>query len=189
MTAALARMIPPAVLRRVVDRPAFLGEVAFYDAMSDDALLRATESCLRNVDRLDDRASAGPDGDLQLVLVPELWERLRPGTRSVLRRISSTLAEYDPDRPSIFARLLPPGTRARLREDAEALRRRVIYATRLDAAALVEQTRFAIAGSRVADRWSPADFVYGPGFVYRLVPAVAWRVLVRIVRSRRQKRD
>jgi len=185
--ATFARLIPPAVLRRVPDRTAFLNETAHYIAMGDDALLRATQVCLRNLERLDDLT--GPDAALQLVLVPELWERLRSGTRDALRRISSTLAEYDPDpaRPSIFVRRLAPETYARLREDADALRQYVARTTPLDDKSLVEQVRFAIAGSRATDRWSPADFVYEPGFVYRLVPAIAWRVLVRDHDHQRQR--
>ena len=106
-----------------------------------------------------------------------------------VRRISSTLAEYDPDpaRPSIFVRRLAPETYARLREDADALRQYVARTTPLDDKSLVEQVRFAIAGSRATDRWSPADFVYEPGFVYRLVPAIAWRVLVRDHDHQRQR--
>jgi hypothetical protein len=178
VTAAFARVIPSSVLRRVTDRPAFLDEVSRYIAMTDDDLLRATEVCLRNLERLDYLA-AGSDRDLQRVLVPELWERLRSGTRDRLRRISSTLAEYDPDppRPSPFERRLSPETRARLHEGADTLRQCIAHTARLDIQGLVEQVRFAIAGSRASDRWSPADFVYEPGFTYRLVPAIAWRVL------------
>jgi hypothetical protein len=162
-----------------VDRLEFLEGVAHYAAMNDDDLLRATEGCLRNLARLDDLA--GSDSDLQLILVPEIWERLRPGTRDMLRRISSTLAEYNPDpsQPTIFARMLLPNTRERLREDAEDLRQRIKLAVRLDVRALVEQVRFGIAGSRAADRWSPAAYVYEPAFVYRLVPAIACRAFSR----------
>jgi hypothetical protein len=187
MTAAtFARVIPPAILRRVADRAAYLNEISRYIAMNDDDLLRATESCLRNLESLYDlTAAAASDGSLQLVLVPELWERLRPGTRDGLRRITSTLAEYNPDptQPSIFAPLLSKETLARLVEGADDLRQRVACTALLDGEALVEQARFAIAGSRVADRWSPTAFVYEPGFVYRLVPAIAWRVLVRSRRT------
>ena len=96
---SVAKLVPSAVLRRVADRPTFLDDVARYVAMSDDDLFRATEVCLRNLDRLGDLAVAGPDpdNDLRIVLVPEFWERIRPGTRDGLRRISSTLAEYRPD--------------------------------------------------------------------------------------------
>lgn len=145
--------------------------------MDDDELLRATEVCLRNLNL--DALVIGPDSDLQLVLVPELWERLRSGTRGALRRIGSTLAEYDPTRPSIFAKHLSSETRVRLHEGAVSLRQRVAHAALLDVSALVEQVRFAIAGSRAADHYSPAAFVYEPGFVYRLVPAITGRVLVR----------
>jgi hypothetical protein len=170
--------VPATILQRVVNRSAFLIDIQRYVAMADDDLFRVTEICLRNLERLD-TPTAGPDSDLRLVLVPELWERIRPGTRDALRRISSTLAEYrpDPEHPSIFARLLSPETMEHLREDADALRSRVERAAHLDAGALIEQVRFAIAGSRAADRWSPDACVYEPGFVYRLVPAVGWRAL------------
>ena len=178
-------LVPSTILMRIaaVDRLEFLEGIAHYAAMNDDDLLRATEGCLRNLERLDDLA--GSDGDLQLILVPEIWERIRPGTRDMLRRISSTLAEYNPDpsRPTIFARMLLPDTQERLREDAEDLRQRIKLAARLDVRALVEQVRFAIAGSRAADRWSPADCVYGPAFVYRLVPAIACRASSRAPRG------
>lgn len=176
-------LLPPIVLQRVAGRAAFLEDIARYGAMADDDLLRATEVCLRNLRRLNNHA--GPDSDLQLVLVPELWERLRPGTRDVLRRISTTLAEYrpDPERPSLFARILSPAALTRLREDAQDLRSRLEIAARLDVPALVEQTRFAIAGSRAAEGWSPADHVYEPAFVYRLVPAIAWRACQRTSES------
>jgi hypothetical protein len=52
---------------------------------------------------------------------------------------------------------------ANLRERADKLRRRISHASRVDVGTLVEQVRFAIAGSRAADRWSPTDRVYEPG--------------------------
>jgi hypothetical protein len=173
-------LVPTTILRRIADRPTFLDDIARYTAMGDNDLLHATEVCLKNLARLDD-LTVGSDSDLQLILVPEIWERIRPGTRDNLRRISSTLAEYmpDPARPSIFARLLSPETMAHLRESAVDLRARIERAACLDVGALVEGVRFAIAGSHVGKRWSPADCVYEPGFVYRLVPAVAWRALLR----------
>jgi hypothetical protein len=172
--------VPSTVLRRVTDRLTFLDDIARYVAMDASHLLHATEVCLKNLERLDDY-SASPDSDLQLILIPEIWERIRPGTRDNLRRISSTLAEYRPDpaHPSIFERLLGRETMMHLREGADELRQRISHASSIDVGALVEQARFAIAGSRVADRWSPADCVYEPGFVYRLVPVVAWCGLER----------
>lgn len=178
MTVEATRVIPPSILRRVPDRASFLNEVGRYNAMKDDDLLRATEVCLRNLDRLDDFV-VDADSELQLVLVPELWERLRSGTRDALRRIGSTLAEYDPARSSIFSNRLSPETRTRLQEGAASLRLRVAHATLFDVPALVEQVRFAIAGSHAADHWAPDAFVYATGFTYRLVPALAGRVLVR----------
>jgi hypothetical protein len=92
-------LVSPAVLRRVADRAHFLDEIARHVAMEDDELHRVTEVCLRNLGRLDSEVERelGPDARLRHVLVPELWERLRPGSRDALRRISTSLAEYDPD--------------------------------------------------------------------------------------------
>lgn len=170
------RLLPPVIRRFVADRPAFLDDVARYAAMSDDDLFCTTAVCLRNLERLGD-LGAGPDADLRAVLVPELWERLRPGSRDPLRRITTTIAEYRGDTPSIFR--LSAGTLARLRDSADDLRLRVASAEALDAEALVERTRFAIAGSRARDSWPPDCPVYEAGFTYRLVPAVAGRVLAR----------
>lgn len=173
-------LIPKAVFRRLADRSRFLDDLTRYNEMGDDDLYRVTVVCLRNLERLDDE-SAGPDAALRNILIPELWARLRPGTRDELRRISSTLAEYrpDPEHPSIFARMLSSETLMKLRDDADNLRQRVAFTSRLDGGALVDQVRFALAGSRVADRWAPDACVYEPGFTYRLVPVVSWRVLVR----------
>lgn len=180
MTSSLPidRLLPAAILRRVADRPDFLPNVRRYLAYSDDDLFQATKTCLHNLERLE--RNTGPDADLQVVLVPELWDRLRPGTRGTLRKITTTLAEYDPEKASrVTARLLSPEGRQRLAAEAADLRARIIDAATLDADALVERVRFAIAGSRAGDLHSPADWVYGPGFVYRLVPAIAHRVLSR----------
>jgi hypothetical protein len=143
---------------------------------------------MNNLERVDDSVTS-PDRDIQLIIVPELWERIRTGTRDKLRRISSTLAEYDPDPtpPSIFSRLLSQEALKRLREGSNDLRQRLKHAAQLDVPSLVEQVRFMIAeqvrfmiaGSHAADRWEPDAHVYETVFVYRLVPAIAWRALVR----------
>ena len=178
-------LLAPSVLRRVQDSSRLHDEIARYVAMDDDGLLRATEVCLRNLGRLDRgvEEALGPDVRLRHVLVPELWERLRPGSRDGLRRISTTLAEYDPDpeRPSFWRRsqLWSEEREARLRAAAVRLRDDVARMAEVDAGALVEQVRFAIVGSRAAEQWPPDHPVYEPGFAYRVVPAVAQRVLVR----------
>lgn len=171
-------LVPPSILQRVIDRPYFVEALARYTEMHDDDLYRATEVCLRNLDRLVNEGP-GPDAELRLVLVPELWERLRPGTRDTLRRITTSLAEHQEDAPSIFWPRITPETRARLRGAAADLRQRITAAAELDAPALVEKTRFAMAGSRAANTWPPDYPVYEPGFTYRLVPAIAHRVLVQ----------
>lgn len=174
-------LIPRTLLNQIKDRSSFERELSRYAEMDDNALLYTTEVCLRNLDRFDD-CVVSPDRDLQLLLVPELWERIRPGTRDRLRRLSTTLAEYiptDPKRPAFLKKLLSAERGACLQEGANALRQSLKYVARLDVPSLVEQVRFAIAGSRAADRWSPDDCVYEPGFTYRLVPAIAWRALGR----------
>lgn len=171
-----ADMVVPSVARRVADRHRFVSGIARYVQMGDNDLYRATEVCLRNLERLDDEGEH-PDSDLRLVLVPELWERIRSGSRDPLRRISSSLAEYRGDGPRLFPSMLSDQDLARLRASADGLRRRVSAVADLDAAGLVERVRFAIARSRVAERWPPDYPVYEPGFTYQLVPAVAWRML------------
>ncbi len=178
-------LVPPAVLGRVTDRGRFQGDLARYVQMTDDDLHRATDVCLRNVDRLDVEVeeALGPDAWLRIVGVPELWERLRPGSRDALRRISTSLFEYepDPDRPSLWRRSRFWSLAREARRDAAVVRLRddVARTAGLDTSALVEQVRFAIAGSRASETWPPDYPVYEPGFTYRLTPVVAWRALVR----------
>ena len=167
--------LPATVTRRIVDAASFYADAARFAALNDAELLSATETCLRNLPRIDE-ATAAADTDLQLVLVTELWERLRPGTRDTLRRISTTLAEYDPSRSSIFDRLLSPASRVLLCTRATELRQAIARATWLDAGSLAQWTRFAIAGSRAMRRYAPEDCVYEPGFTYRLMPAIVRRV-------------
>jgi hypothetical protein len=171
-------LVPRALLNKIVNHDSFARALARYTAMEDDDLLHTTEACLKNLGRLDNEPSL--DGDLRHILVPELWERIRPGTRDPLRRISTTLAEYrqDPTKPSFFKRVLSPESYAQLQEFAGDLRQRVKRAARLDVLSLVEQARFAIAGSR-ADRWTPDACVYEPRFTYRMVPVIAGRALDR----------
>lgn len=179
-------LVPPAILQRVVDRPRFLDDVRRYVVMEDDDLFRATESCLRNLERLDVEIEydLGPDVRLRHVLVPELWERLRPGTRDALRRISTSLAEHDPDpnRASFWRRstLWSAEREAHLCAAAIRLREDIACMTAADIRVLVEQTRFAIAGSQAAQKWPPDYALYEPGFTFRLVPVVAWRVLRKV---------
>ena len=176
-------LVSPAILQRVVNRPRFLDDVRRYVVMEDDDLFRATESCLRNLGRLDVEIEydLGPDVRLRHVLVPELWERLRSGARDVLRRILTSLAEHDPDpnRVSFWRRssLWSAEREARLGAAAIRLREDIACMAVADIRALVEQTRFAIAGSQVAQKWPPDYSLYEPGFTFRLVPVVAWRVL------------
>jgi hypothetical protein len=168
---------------RVIDLSVFLDNIARYVAMTDEDLHRATKTCLRNLEHLDREDDLGPDARLRHVLVPELWERLRSGSRDDLRRILTTLAEYDPDpaRPSLWerSRRWSAERGACLRAAAARLRDDVARTAGIDTGALVEQTRFAVAGSRAAEKWPPCYPVYEPGFTYRLVPAIAQRVLIR----------
>ncbi len=180
-------LLPASVACKITDYASFTRDVARYRAMSDADLLHATETCLKNLSRVDDEDEADADAALRIVLVPELCERIAPGTRTALRRISSTLAEYapdDPGRPSFFRHMLSPETRRRLREAAVDLRRRVAATAAIDTRSLVHQVRFAIAGSRVTESWSPSDCVYEPGFMYHVVPAVARRALERSAERR-----
>jgi hypothetical protein len=176
-------LVPPAILQRVTDRAHFLDDVQRYVVMKDEDLFRATEACLRNLGRLDVEVEydLGPDVRLRHVLVPELWERLRPGCRDALRQISTSLAEHnsDPARVSFWRRsaLWSAEGESRLHTAAIRLREDIAGMAGVDIDVLAEQTRFAIAGSRVVETWAPDYPVYEPGFTFRLVPVVAWRVL------------
>jgi len=116
-----------------------------------------------------------PDGDLRLIVLPELCERVLPNTRDRIRRIESSLAEYQP-KHSFFTRLLPPHARDKLQTDAADLRACIAEVARLDVTAVDERLRFLIAGS-AASCWAPDAPVYEPALVYRLAPAIAWRAL------------
>jgi hypothetical protein len=177
-------LVPQHILNKILDRASFERNLSRYAAMKDADLLYATEVCLKNLERVDDLAPS-PDADLRHVLVPELWERIRPGTRDKLRCISTSLAEYrqDPTRPSFFRHLISPKEYAQLQERADDLRQCLKRTLQLDVPSLVAQVRFAIAGSRAADHWTPDACVYGPAFTYRLVPVIACRALDRISKT------
>lgn len=182
-------LVPSGILQQVVDRAYFLNEVARYVAMDDDALLRMTEVCLRNLERIDVqlKCDLGPDVRIRHVLVPELWERLRPGARDALRRILTSLPEYapDPDRHSFWrrSRLWSASHEGRLQKATARLREDATRTAGIAVGALIEQTRFAITGACATEEWLPDYPVYEPRFTYRLVPAIAWRVLVRTRRD------
>jgi hypothetical protein len=154
-------------------------DVARYRALADDELLRVTKVCLKNLERVDD-ANVGGDPDLRVLLVPELWERIRPGTRTQLRQITSSIVEYrGAAEPSFWRRICRPETLAQLAQAAERTRAEVETLAQLSAGDLVERVRFAIAGADSARRFEPGDCVYEPGFAYRLVPVLAVRVADR----------
>lgn len=172
-------LVPKSLLDRIVDRTYFNRSLLRYAAMEDSDLFHATVTCLINLENLD-AGLPSCDRDLRLILVPELWERIQPDTRNKLRRVSTTLAEYNEESPpSIFGRLLSPASRASLQKGADDLRQRIKHVTQLNTPALVEQTRFAIAGSRAADHWGPDACVYEPRFVYQVVPVIASLTLTR----------
>jgi len=160
---------------------------ARYQAMTDEDLLLATKTCLKNLPRTHVDLVSSSDAWLQAVLVPELWERIRAGTRTELRRISTSSAEYqhDPERPGIFSRLLGAERIARLQADADDLRAQIAIAQKLDTDSLVQSVRIAIAGSRAAETSGPAAYVYEPGFTYRLVPVIVCRLLQTLPSGKR----
>jgi hypothetical protein len=149
---------------------------ARYRSMPSEELVRCTTTHLKNLGILPTHQEFGPDGELRILLIPELCDRLVPGTRTALRRITCTLAEYDPGTRNLFR--LSEETRARLLETAVAMRVAIDVARRQDVRALVERVRFATSGSKACERWLPTDHVYEPAFVYRLVPAIVRAVIL-----------
>lgn len=167
--------LPVTVVRRITNPETFIDEERRFAAMGSEMLLSVTESCLRNLPQVREE-TATADVALQCVLVPEFWERLLPGTRDGLRRISTSLAEYDPAQ-SRLARLLSLKSQQRLQTQAAEMRHLIEHAAVLSLQALTEWTRFAISGSRAAKHHAPGDPVYEPAFTYRLVPAIIQRAI------------
>jgi hypothetical protein len=96
-----------------------------------------------------------------------------------MRQIRCSLAEYNPDAPSVFRRMLSGSALARLRERAQAVRRDVAIVSALELCDLVDRARFALRGSRAAERNSPDAPVYETGFAYLVVPSLIVRALAR----------
>lgn len=174
-------LLPPAIRRRIKgaeNLTTFVENVLRYHAMSEADLLRATVNCLLNLECLDDSVPS-PDVELRTILVPELWERLQGGTRDRLRRLTSTLAEYNPSSFWRRSRFWLAAQEADMCLAARRLSQHIAQVESADTAALIEQVRFAIAGSHADADWGPTACVYEPGFTYRLVPAIAYRVRAR----------
>ena len=185
-TAALVMSIlPREIAARMSDRGRFEREIERYRVKSDADLIRSTETCLRNLGQLDDEDGGdGPDRsdfELRVLLAPELCERISPGFRDPLRRIRCTLAEYDPDpdKPSIFRRMLSAASLRELRDQSKALRQDVASISALEVCELVDRMRFVLRGSRASERWPPDACVYEPAFAYLVVPSLAVRALAR----------
>jgi hypothetical protein len=179
MYARVVSILPQRVVDAVADHDRFSHDVARYGRMSDADPLLAVEVCLKNLTRIDQDYLINPDFRLRAVIVPELCERVSPGLglRKMLRRYTTSGAEYAPSGANPFR--LSADRLRKLEIDAGDLRDAVAEAAAADDAALVEQARFAIAGSRGMERWSPSECVYESGFVYRIVPVLAIRVLGR----------
>jgi hypothetical protein len=181
-SAALAMALLPASIRRLLQAgcsTGYMDVVRRYAAMEEADLQATTRMFLKNLDRLDGEDDDSADADLRHVLVPEIWDRLQPGVGLCrdLRRISTSLAEYDPRSSTGFWARIDPAGVSRLHERSVRLRDRIARAASLGTTQLVEATRFAIAGSRSWQKWLPTDPVYEPGFVFRLIPVIARRVL------------
>ncbi len=185
--------LPPEILRRA-DLASLDRDVGRYAGMGDDDLLRATEVCLHNVDRVDDVVRSA-DADLRIILVPELWERIRLSSgssvvlasdlRDSLRLITTKLASYQGSSRTQPNRLWSSAERAaRLLDSANLLRAEILRVSALSMDGLIDEVRAAVVRSSAADRHSPTDCLYGPGFTYRLVPALAYRALERTLATR-----
>jgi hypothetical protein len=151
-------LLPPAIRQRIKgaeNLTSFVENVSRYHAMPDADLLHATVACLLNLERLDDSVPS-PDVELRTVLVPELWERLQGGTRDRLLRLTSTLAEYNPSSLWRRSRFWSAAQEAATCLAARRLRQRISQAESADTAILIEQVRFAIAGSHADANWGRA---------------------------------
>lgn len=175
-----ADFVPIIIARKIASNSDAVRQIARYRAMTDDELLSITELYYRNLTRIrgswDDESNIDKDAYLQVVLVPELWERITANTRTHLRRIIETIAEYtyNPERPSVFERSRP-GIGELLSRSAHRLREQIAHTEAMETRELLETIRFVIRGARPALEFSVDAPVYEPAFVYRLVPVIALR--------------
>ncbi len=179
-------LLPPEIAEKIRSanagaRRSHLEHARQFREMSDDDLLETTKRMMRNLDQADE----GPDRVLRSVLVPECWERIRPGTRDGLRSIITTLAEWSEETKSnltlaIRSRLGPDGV-ARIRGESERLRKDIEEARLVEPLVLVEKMISLIGASRAYEGEGrlPTDPVYEPAFAYCLVPEIARRMLER----------
>lgn len=185
--------LPAAIQGRVRNNLIFCKNLLRYQEFSDQDLVRSARTCLSNLERFDEEHSPA-DTLLRHVLVPEICTRITPDVRDALRRVSTSLAEHDPDprHPSIFDRFLrarcPWGTQARADYEtgrnrrlraATSLRASITFHAALGVPELVERTGATITRSNVVRPWDPSDCVYEPGFTYRVVPALLQRLVER----------
>lgn len=174
-------MLPGRAVSGMVDVDRFMERVEEYLGRTDDELVHLADVCLRNLDRLEHvhtrLVSDYADLYLRAVVAPELCERLAPGCRTRLRRVTTSVAEWSVE-SSKFWRLTPRdcALREHRTDDAVAAIARL---SSLGVESLVEQARFAISGSRVLDRWAADCPVYDAGFTYSVVPVLSFRVLER----------
>lgn len=180
------KLISPSIMKRIRSASASAqrshqDDIRRFREMSDDDLLDSTRNAMRNLDQVDE----GPDRALRAVLVPECWERIRPGTRDGLRSIVTTLAEWSEEAKSNLTlslrSLIGPEGVDRIRDESRRLREDIEEARRAEPLWLVERMLFLISGSRAyeGDGRLPTDPVYEPAFAYRLVPEIARRMLER----------
>lgn len=172
-------IIPPRVRYEVLSSRK--SEVDDYCETADDELLRVVRVCLKNLQMMDPPLDeVGPDFELRALLVPELSERFRPrmGLRDEFRRFHTTSAEYYGGGDNLFR--LSLSTLQHLDNRAEDLRSRIAGVRVLSTFDLVDSVRFALGGCLASSRNSPSAPVYEPAFAYRVVPALASRVLCMV---------
>lgn len=176
----------------------FFADLKKHESESDDGLVETAQICLRNLSSIG-RYAVGDD--LRAAIVPEICERIVPGSRTPVRRITTCIAERD-DGPRFDSRLLeaqgfsafwrrhycPPGTAARARHDAQTLgfareatgmRARIVLLAEISVNELIDRAKEAIGQSSVHVRWSPTTFVYEPALTYRVIPVLGHRAMLR----------
>jgi hypothetical protein len=194
-----ARWLPDSIIDLVrldseSNRAYFVRELQDREALSDAELVRSAEVCLRNVGRL---AVWGEETEVEAdllrgFLIPEICNRIQPGSRTSLRRITTSHAEYDPDpgRPSLLRwfsqRHAPWGTAERSRWQAlddeqrrcgGAARARIAMLAEESAAQIADRVVEAIERSPIRSHWSPTTCVYEPGLTYRVLPVLVDRMM------------
>lgn len=179
-------LLPRAVWSQIADHERFVSlgywtwrdqSIGWRGPEGLSRLFELTQTCLRNLDRHDVTSA---DNELRAIIVPELWERLQPSTRTEMRRITTTIAEFAPIKATydgVTWSATHGSLSDQLTRDAERMHLRINHVAKMPLLDLAMLTVETIAESNAHKHWPPETPVYECSFAYRLVPTLLHRVI------------